>query len=45
MDDYFRGDRSSGITAPDLTKEVDYADHIVKARGKRTCFTSSRPIL
>ena len=40
MTDYFRGDQSSGITPPDLSKEVDYADHIVKARGKRTQFTS-----
>lgn len=40
MDDYFRGDQKSGITPPDLLKDVDYADHIVKARGKRTQFTS-----
>jgi hypothetical protein len=38
--DYYRGDQKAGITAPDLTKIVEYADHIVKARGKRTQFTS-----
>jgi hypothetical protein len=37
---YFRGDNSAGITAPDLSKTVEYADHIVKARGKRTQLTS-----
>lgn len=40
MPDYFRGDNSAGITAPNLARSVDYADHIVKARGKRTQFTS-----
>lgn len=40
MTDYFRGDQENGITAPDLSKSVEYADHIVKARGKRTQFTS-----
>jgi hypothetical protein len=40
LTDYFRGDEKSGITPPDLSKDVDYADHIVKARGKRTQFTS-----
>lgn len=40
MSDYFRGDNRTGITPPDLSKDVDYADHIVKARGKRTQFTS-----
>ncbi len=38
--DYYRGDQKAGITAPDLSKDVEYADHIVKARGKRTQFTS-----
>jgi hypothetical protein len=38
--DYYRGDQKAGITAPDLTKDVEYADHIVKARGKRTQLTS-----
>lgn len=40
VSDYFRGDNSAGITAPDLSKTVEYADHIVKARGKRTQLTS-----
>lgn len=40
MTDYFRGDERSGISAPDLSKFVDYADHIVRARGKRTQYTS-----
>jgi hypothetical protein len=29
-----------GITPPDLAKLVTYAEHIVRARGKRTQFTS-----
>ncbi len=40
MAEYYRGDQRAGITAPDLSKDVEYADHIVKARGKRTQFTS-----
>ena len=40
MSDYFRGDSKAGITAPNLARDVGYADHIVKARGKRTQFTS-----
>ena len=40
MTNYFRGDNSSGITGPNLSKSVEYADHIVKARGKRTQYTS-----
>ncbi|MCU1294171.1 MAG: hypothetical protein JWP08_3021 [Bryobacterales bacterium] len=38
--DYFRGDQDSGITAPDLLKVVTFAEHVVRARGKRTAFTS-----
>ncbi len=38
--DYFRRDQSGGITAPDLTKVCSPSDHIVRARGKRTNFTS-----
>lgn len=38
--DYFRRDQDSGVTAPDLSKICTYADHIVRARGKRTQFTS-----
>jgi hypothetical protein len=37
---YFRRDRSAGITPPDLAKTATYAEHIVRARGKRTQFTS-----
>jgi len=38
--DYFRRDQGDGITAPDLSKDATFAEHIVRARGKRTCFTS-----
>lgn len=40
LSDYFRGDNKSGITGPNLAKDVSFADHIVKARGKRTQYTS-----
>ncbi len=40
QDDYFRRDREDGISPPNLSKDVTYADHIVRARGKRTKFTS-----
>lgn len=39
-DDYYRRDRSEDLTPPDLSKTCSYADHIVRARGKRTQFTS-----
>ena len=38
--DYFRRDQSKGISPPDLTKDCTYAEHIVRARGKRTRYTS-----
>lgn len=38
--EYFRRDQKNGVTAPDLTKTCTYAEHIVRARGKRTRFTS-----
>jgi hypothetical protein len=38
--DYFRGDQAAGTTAPDLSKDCTFAEHIVHARGKRTQFTS-----
>lgn len=38
--DYFRRDQVAGITAPDLSKWCTLAEHIVRARGKRTKFTS-----
>lgn len=38
--DYYRGDQKTSITPPDLSKFCEYADHIVNARGKKTCFTS-----
>lgn len=38
--EYFRRDQKDGVTAPDLTKDCTYAEHIVRARGKRTRFTS-----
>ena len=37
---YFRRDQSDGVTAPDLRKTGTYAEHIVRARGKRTQLTS-----
>jgi len=37
---YFRRDQSDGISPPDLTKNCSYAEHIVKARGKRSQYTS-----
>ncbi|MBN2497477.1 MAG: hypothetical protein JXR96_22990 [Deltaproteobacteria bacterium] len=40
MDAYYRGDQESGITAPNLCKNVDFSDHIVRARGKKTRYTS-----
>lgn len=38
--DYFRRDQDPGITAPDLSKDSTYAEHVVRARGRRTPFTS-----
>jgi hypothetical protein len=38
--EYFRRDRDDGISPPDLSKDCTYAEHIVRARGKRTRFTS-----
>ncbi len=38
--EYFRRDQKNGVTAPDLTKACTYAEHIVRARGKRTRLTS-----
>jgi hypothetical protein len=38
--DYFRRDQYVGVTAPDLSKACTYAEHIVRARGKRTQLTS-----
>ena len=38
--DYYRRDQAPGVTAPDLSKDCSYAEHIVRARGKRTQFTS-----
>lgn len=37
---YFRGDQASGITGPNLAKTCTFAEHICRARGKRTQFTS-----
>lgn len=37
---YYRRDQQDGVTAPDLTRTGSYAEHIVRARGKRTQFTS-----
>lgn len=38
--EYFRRDQVDGVTAPDLLKDCSYAEHIVRARGKRTQLTS-----
>jgi hypothetical protein len=38
--DYFRRDQDGGITAPDLAKDCTFAEHIVRARGKRTQLSS-----
>jgi hypothetical protein len=38
--EYFRRDNKRGVSAPDLSKECTFAEHIVHARGKRTQFTS-----
>lgn len=38
--DFFRRDQSDGVTPPNLLKNVTYAEHIVRARGKRSQFTS-----
>jgi len=38
--EYHRRDQEIGITAPDLSKACTFAEHIVRARGKRTAFTS-----
>lgn len=40
MSDYYRGDQRRGVTAPDLMKPCSHVDHIVRARGKRSAFTS-----
>lgn len=37
---YFRRDQSSGVTPPDLSSQATYAEHIVRARGKKSRFTS-----
>ncbi|MBI1209773.1 MAG: hypothetical protein GC191_21140 [Azospirillum sp.] len=37
---YYRRDREGGITPPNLLKDCTIAEHIVRARGKRTKFTS-----
>ncbi len=40
MPEYYRRDQKGGITAPDLAKQCTLAEHIVRARGKRTKYTS-----
>lgn len=40
LDDYYRRDQADGVTAPDLSKDCSFAEHIVRARGKRTQMTS-----
>jgi hypothetical protein len=38
--EYYRRDQQDGISPPDLTKDCNFAEHIVHARGKRTQYTS-----
>ena len=38
--EYFRRDQSDGISPPDPSKVCTFAEHIVRARGKRTNYTS-----
>jgi hypothetical protein len=38
--DYYRRDQTKGITPPELSKDCTFAEHIVRARGKRTRYTS-----
>ncbi len=38
--DYYRRDQDRGVTAPDLSKDCTFAEHVVRARGKKTRFTS-----
>lgn len=37
---YYRGDQASGVTGPNLAQTCTFAEHICRARGKRTQFTS-----
>lgn len=37
---YYRRDQKAGITPPDMTCQCSYAEHIVRARGKKSRFTS-----
>ena len=38
--DYFRRDKADGITAPNLALDCSLAEHVVRARGRRTRYTS-----
>jgi hypothetical protein len=38
--EYYRGDQRAGVTAPDLAHQCEFWEHIVRARGKRTAYTS-----
>jgi hypothetical protein len=40
MPEHFRRDQEDGITPPNPVDRSSYAEHIVRARGKRTRFTS-----
>ena len=37
---YFRRDQKVGVTPPDLSSQATYAEHIVRARGKKSRYTS-----
>lgn len=37
---HYRGDQDKGITAPNLGLDVTFAEHVVKARGRKSNYTS-----
>lgn len=37
---YYRGDQAAGVTGPNLAATCTIAEHICRARGKRSQFTS-----
>lgn len=39
-DNYYRRDQEKGITAPKLDAGVSFVEHVVRARGKKTQYTS-----
>lgn len=39
-EDYYRRDQAGGITPPNLHRDATFVEHIVSARGKKSCYTS-----